>query len=81
MGGRLGISVETRCFISSHPPGPGWVTARAHGGIETGLHWILDVAFREDARQVRTGHPRRNQCLLRRMALNLLRQDTAVKTG
>jgi hypothetical protein len=28
---------------------------RGHWGIETGLHWVRDVTFAEDASQVRTG--------------------------
>ena len=54
---------------------------RAHWEIENGLHWILDVAFREDESRVRMDHAPRNLCLLRRMALNLLRQDTTVQAG
>jgi hypothetical protein len=51
------VSVETRYVTSSHPPKARHLlaTARAHGGIATGLHWVLDVAFREDESQVRTG--------------------------
>ena len=49
--------------------------------IENGLHWVLDVAFREDKSRVRTGQAPRNLGLLRRLALNLLRQDTTVKAG
>ena len=77
------VSTETCYFISSHPPKARHLlaTVRAHGGIENGLHWILDVVFREDESRVRTGHAPRNLCLLRRMALNLLRQDTTVQAG
>lgn len=52
------ISVKTRYFISSHPPEARHLLAmaRTHWSIETGLHWVLDVAFREDARRVRPGH-------------------------
>ena len=77
------VSTETRYFISRHPPNARHLlaTVRVHGGIENGLHWILDVAFREDESRVRTGHAPRKLCLLRRMALNLLRQDTSVKAG
>jgi hypothetical protein len=49
--------------------------------IENSLHWVLDVAFREDESRVRTGHAPRNLGLLRCLALNLLRQDTTVKAG
>ncbi|MDE0671301.1 MAG: ISAs1 family transposase [Caldilineaceae bacterium] len=66
-----------------HPPNAQHLlaTVRAHWGIENNLHWILDVAFREDESRVRTGHASRNLCLLRRMALNLLRQDTTIQAG
>ena len=76
-------STETRYFISSHPPEARHLlaTVRAHWGIENSLHWVLDVAFREDESRVRTGHAPRNLGLLRRMALNLLRQDTTVQAG
>ena len=40
--------------------------------IENGLHWGLDVAFREDESRVLTGHASRNLGLLRHLALNLL---------
>ena len=77
------VSTETRYFISSHPPEARHLlaTVRAHWGIENSLHWVLDVAFREDESRVRTGHAPRNLGLLRRRALNLLRQDTTVQAG
>ena len=49
--------------------------------IENGLPWVLDVAFREDESRGCMGHAPRNLGLLRRLALNLLRQDTTVKAG
>lgn len=48
---------------------------RAHWGIENQLHWCLDVTFCEDDCRVRKDHAPRNLSLLRRMALNLLRQE------
>lgn len=48
---------------------------RAHWGIENQLHWCLDVVFAEDACRVRKDHAPRNLSLLRRLALNLLRQE------
>jgi predicted transposase YbfD/YdcC len=50
----------------------GWV--RGHWGIENGLHWVLDVVFREDASRVREGHAGANLALLRRVAVSLLRR-------
>jgi len=44
---------------------------RLHWGIENGLHWTLDVTFKEDDCRVRTGHAPQNLAILRRIALIL----------
>lgn len=49
--------------------------ARGHWGVENGLHWVLDVTFREDDCRVRKGHAPQNLSALRKFALSLLRQD------
>lgn len=49
--------------------------ARSHWRVENGLHWVLDVTFREDDCRVRTGHAPQNLSALRKFALALLRQD------
>ncbi len=54
---------------------------RAHWGIENRLHWVLDIAFREDESRVRVGHAAQNLAILRRFALNLLRQETTARLG
>lgn len=46
---------------------------RGHWGIENGLHWVLDVAFREDDSRVRTENAAECLGVIRHMALNLLR--------
>lgn len=48
---------------------------RSHWSIENQLHWCLDVVFNEDASRIRTDHAPRNISLLRRLALNFLRQE------
>jgi len=48
---------------------------RGHWGIENGLHWVLDVAFREDDNHTRAGHAGANLGLVRRVAVSLLKQD------
>jgi predicted transposase YbfD/YdcC len=55
--------------------------ARGHWGIENRQHWVLDIAFREDDSRVRVGHAAENFGVLRRVALNLLRQDTRTQAG
>lgn len=77
------VSVETRYYLSSLA---GEVTAfsaavRGHWGIENRLHWVLDIAFREDESRVRVGDGAQNLALLRRIALNLLRREPTARVG
>ena len=43
--------------------------------IENRLHWVLDVVFNEDQARARAGNEAENLALLRRPALNLLKQE------
>lgn len=54
---------------------------RQHWRIENGLHWTLDVAFREDYSRKRTGNSAQNYSMLNRIALNLLKNEKSVKVG
>jgi predicted transposase YbfD/YdcC len=57
--------------------------ARTHWTIENQLHWVLDVAFKEDAARSRKDHAPQNIALLRKLALNILRSHpdkAAIKT-
>ena len=54
---------------------------RKHWQIEIDLHWSLDISFREDLSQVRIGHAPENLALIRRIALNLLKQENSHKNG
>lgn len=54
---------------------------RGHWGIENGLHWVLDIAFREDDSRVRKDNAPQNFAILRRMALNLLKNEKSAKGG
>jgi predicted transposase YbfD/YdcC len=77
------VTRQTRYYLSSLP-GEATVIAsavRSHWGIENQLHWVLDVAFREDASRARIGHSAANLALLRKLALNLLRTEPTRKHG
>ena len=50
---------------------------RSHWEIENGLHWILDVAFREDESRTRDLNAGANLALLRRVAVSLLKRVKA----
>jgi predicted transposase YbfD/YdcC len=54
---------------------------RSHWGIENGLHWVLDMAFREDDSRTRVGQSAANLAVLRKLALTLIQQDQARKVG
>ena len=72
-----------RYFISSwHASAQDFMTAiREHWQIENGLHWVLDIAFREDESRILKDHAPQNMAVLRHLALNLLKQETSVKVG
>lgn len=52
--------------------------SRSHWGIENQLHWVLDVAFREDDRRVRAGYAAENFAVIRHIAVNLLKGVTGL---
>ena len=52
--------------VRGHPRG--W-------GIENSAHWVLDVVFDEDRCRSRKDHGDENFALMRRLALNLLRNN------
>ena len=54
---------------------------RAHWQIENSLHWVLDIAFREDECRIRKDHGDQNFAILRHIALNLLKQEKTIKVG
>jgi predicted transposase YbfD/YdcC len=72
-------AVEESYFISSLRPSARRLgrVIRGHWGIENGLHWVLDVVFREDARRLYDRTAAENVGLLNRLATSLLRGDPA----
>jgi len=77
-------STENRYFICSRPELLAQEAAdavRSHWGIENSLHWVLDVAFREDDCRVRAGNAAANFSAVRQLALGLLKKRTETKVG
>jgi len=72
---------ETMFAISSHEPKVKMLAKhiRGHWGIENRQHWILDVTFAEDDSRIRKGSSPEISAAFRRMALNILQQDTSLK--
>jgi predicted transposase YbfD/YdcC len=76
------VSNETSYYISSlsGEVRPLAHAIRGHWGIENSLHWVLDIAFREDESRIRKDHAPENFAILRHIALNLLRKEGSVKS-
>jgi predicted transposase YbfD/YdcC len=75
VGGKT--STEQRYFISSQKHLKAKVAmkvVRSHWGIENELHWVLDMAFREDDCRIRAGYAAENFAVLRHITLNLLKK-------
>ena len=70
------IERETRFYITSLL----WVASqlgpaiRAHWMVENGLHWVMDMMFRDDECRIRTDHAPANFTTIKHMALNLIRR-------
>lgn len=54
---------------------------RSHWGVENKLHWVLDVAFSEDASRKRKNNAAQNYSILLKIALNLLKNEKSEKQG
>jgi predicted transposase YbfD/YdcC len=70
-------------YITSHAGTAGefagWV--RGHWDIENGLHWVLDVVFREDRSRMRQGNAGANLAITRRVAAPLLKRAPGKGSG
>ncbi len=65
---------ETRYYLSSLPPGT-LSSAGVRWRLENSCRWVLDVVFREVQSRARCGDAARNFSALRRIGLNLLKND------
>ena len=76
-------SAETRYYISSLPGDAKKIAlaVREHWAIENSLHWVLDVAFREDDCRVRVGYAAENFAVMRHIVVNLLKAVEGRKVG
>jgi predicted transposase YbfD/YdcC len=77
------VERETRYYISSLTSDAARLSqaVRSHWFVENALHWVLDLAFVEDACRVRKDFAPENLAVVRHIALNLLSQETSLKLG
>jgi predicted transposase YbfD/YdcC len=77
------VKHERRHFVSSLPCEPEEFAkaVRSHWGIENSLHYVLDVAFGEDACRIRTDKGPENMAFIRKIALTIARCDTETKSS
>lgn len=82
IGGFL-VSKEVRYFISSLPSDAKLAlrAVRTHWAVENSLHWVLDIAFREDESRVRSDHAPHNFAILRHIARNVLSRRSPSEPG
>src|SRR5262245_11423078 len=71
------MTTEVSYYISSLRPNARRIgrAIRGHWSIENGLHWVLDVVFREDARRLYDRTVAENIAFLNRLAISVLRGD------
>ena len=69
---------DERLFISSLPLDIECLAngARGHWGVES-MHWLLDVAFKDDLSRYRSRRGAKNMAAVRRLALGLVRANKA----
>lgn len=74
---------QTKYYISSLPNDAAAIldASRSHWSIENQVHWVLDIAFREDECRLRKGHGAQNFAALRHIALTLLKQEETLQRG
>jgi len=65
---------DTRTYISSAALDIERIAKgiRGHWGVES-MHWLLDVEFKDDLSRYRSGHGAKNMAVVRRFALDLVR--------
>ena len=76
-------SSMTRYFITSLAADAKKIgkAVRAHWAIENGLHWQLDISYREDSSRKRKDNAAMNFSSLVKMTLTMLKRDTTTRIG
>lgn len=54
---------------------------RNHWSVENSLHWVLDMAFREDDSRARKDNSAENFNVIRQIAFNILKSEKTFKGG
>ena len=75
-------TIEYRYYISSlDPKEPKKIMSsiRTHWKIENNLHWLLDVAYREDQSRIRDENCALNMAWLKKTCLGLLKRAQHIK--
>ena len=77
------VTEDTRYFISSLGVNgkEAFRAVREHWGVENSLHWILDMAYREDESRIRRQNGAEFFSVLRRLSLNVIKKDDTKKAG
>ncbi len=67
---------ELRFYVASLPPDAKRLgdAVRSHWGIENGLHWVMDMVFRDDECRIRKNNAPANFATVKHMASNILRK-------
>ena len=73
------LTTEVSYYISSLKPNAKTLgrAIRGHWTIENGLHWVLDVVFKEDAKRLYERQVAQNIAFLNRLSVSLLRGDAS----
>jgi predicted transposase YbfD/YdcC len=78
------VTIGKRYFIGSNKDASAQEIAKAirrHWGIENELHWVLDIAFREDEARHRAGNCAQNFATLRHFAVKIIKGDKRRRLG
>lgn len=75
------VSTEIHYYITSAKDSSEFLASciRKHWNVENKLHWSLDVSFREDSNRTTHDNAALNLSILRKFALNILKNDKTNK--